>query len=90
MGLMPIVNPMNRSELAHALGASVQLHPNLNVTGRLLGAVTVADHSGAAREVVAPGLQLVFGAFDASLELQLPVVGHPFTSRTLLSAGAQW
>jgi hypothetical protein len=90
MGPAPIVNPMNRSELAHAIGASAPLHPNVNLTGRLLGAVTVADHSGAAREVVAPGLQLVLGAFDASLELQLPVVGHPFSSRTLLSVGAQW
>jgi len=90
MGPAPIVNPMNRSELAHALSASAQLHPNLNLTGRLLGAVTVADHRGAAREVVAPGVQLVFGAFDASLELQVPVVGHPFSSRTLLSVGAQW
>lgn len=89
-GPMPLVNPMNRSELAHALGASAKLHPNVRVTARLLGAVNAFDHNGVAREVVAPGMQLVTGAFDASLELQLPVVGKPFASRTLLSVGAQW
>jgi hypothetical protein len=90
MGPMPLVSPMNRSELTHAIGASAKLHANLRATGRLLGAINVFDHNGAPREVIAPGLQLVLGAFDASVELQLPVVGKPFTSRTLLSVGAQW
>lgn len=90
MGPMPIVNPMNRSELEHAVGASARVHPNLAITGRLLGAVTLFQHDGASREILAPGLQLLFGAFDASLEIQVPVVGTPFTSRTLLSVGAQW
>ena len=89
-GPMPRVNPMNRSELAHAIGASARLHPNLRVTARLLGAINLFDHNGEAREVVAPGLQLVTGVLDASLELQLPVIGKPFASRTLLSVGAQW
>ena len=87
---MPRVNPMNRSELAHAIGASATIHPNVRLTARLLGAVNVFDHNGSAREVMAPGLQLVLGALDASLELQLPVIGKPFASRTLLSVGAQW
>jgi len=87
---MPRVNPMNRSELAHAIGASARLHENVRVTARLLGAVNMFDHNGSPREVFAPGLQLVTGALDASLELQLPVVGKPFASRTLLSVGAQW
>jgi hypothetical protein len=90
MGPMPLVSPMNRSELTHAIGASARLHANLRVTGRLLGAVNLFDHNGAAREVVAPGLQLGMGALDASLELQVPVVGKPFMSRTLVSVGAQW
>jgi hypothetical protein len=90
MALMPIVNPMNRSELEHSIGASARVHANLALTGRLLGAVTMFDHAGAAREIVAPGLQLIFGAFDAALEVQVPIVGSPFTSRTLVSVGAQW
>jgi hypothetical protein len=90
MGPEPIVNPMNKSELAHAIGASVALRPSLRVTGRLFGAVSLFDHGGAAREVLAPGLQLIMGAFDASLEVQVPIVGQPFTSRTVISLGAQW
>jgi hypothetical protein len=90
MDPMPLVNPMNRSELTHAIGVSVAVQPALRVTGRLLGAVPFFDHAGSAREVLAPGLQVIMGAFDASLELQLPVVGKPFTSRTVATLGAQW
>jgi hypothetical protein len=86
----PIVNPMNRSELSHAIGASAPIHENLRLTGRLFGAVPLFDHAGAAREIIAPGLQVIAGAFDAGLELQLPVVGKPFDTRTVFSLGAQW
>jgi hypothetical protein len=89
-GPAPIVNPMNRSELMHAIGVSASVHPNLRVTGRLLGAVTLFNHAGYAREVIAPGLQFISGAFDFSVEQQLPLVGDPFVSRTLMSVGAQW
>ncbi|MEY4580560.1 MAG: hypothetical protein RL701_5263 [Pseudomonadota bacterium] len=89
-GPRPLVNPMNASELAHALSASARLHPNIQATGRLLGAVTLFDHAGAAREIIAPGLQLIMGAFDAALEIQVPIVGTPFTSRAVLTLGAQW
>jgi hypothetical protein len=89
-GPAPIVNPMNRSELTHAIGFSASVHPNVRVTSRLLGAVTLFDHAGYTREIVAPGLQFIAGAFDFALEQQLPVVGAPFVSRTLLSVGAQW
>jgi hypothetical protein len=90
MGPAPIVNPMNHSELTHAVGLSASVHPNLRLTGRLLGAVTLGAHDGAAREILAPGLQFIAGAFDFALEQQLPVVGDPFVSRTLVSVGAQW
>jgi hypothetical protein len=86
----PIVNPMNRSELSHSVGFSASVHPNLRLTGRLIGAVTLFNHAGAAREIIAPGLQLIVGAFDFALEQQLPIAGAPFVSRTLMSVGAQW
>jgi hypothetical protein len=89
-GPWPIVNPMNRSELTHSIGVSASVHPNLRLTGRLLGAVTLFNHAGAAREIIAPGLQLIAGAFDIALEQQLPIAGSPFVSRTLMSIGAQW
>jgi len=60
--------PMNRSGLAHAIGVSVAVQRALRVTRPLLGAAPFFDHAGSAREVVAPGLQVIMGAFDASLE----------------------
>jgi hypothetical protein len=89
-GPWPVVNPMNRSELTHSVGFSASVHPNLRVTGRLIGAVTLFNHAGTAREIIAPGLQFIVGAFDFALEQQLPVAGAPFVSRTLMSVGAQW
>lgn len=89
-GPWPIVNPMNRSEFTHSVGFGALVHPNVRVTGRLIGAVTLFNHAGAAREIIAPGLQFISGAFDVALEQQLPIAGSPFVSRTLMSVGAQW
>jgi hypothetical protein len=83
----PRVNPMNGSELEHALGLSYALHPNLSVTGRWLGAVALVDE-GTTRQVLAPGLQLVAGALDSALELQVPVAGDPFEIKLLVSVGS--
>lgn len=90
MGPAPIVNPMNKSELTHAFGVSYAVRPVLRVTARWLGAVTVADHAGVARQIIAPGLQWISGAFDAAIEVQVPLAGDPFKTRTLISLGAQW
>jgi hypothetical protein len=86
----PIVNPMNRSELEHALGVAYAVHPAVRLTGRALGAVPIAANDGQARQVLAPGLSLLFGPIDVSLELEWAVVGQPFTLRTQLGVGAQW
>jgi hypothetical protein len=89
-GVGPIVNPMNSAEVEHSLGLAYRAHERLRLLSRLYGAAPAGVKQGAAREIVAVGLQGVFGAFDAALEVELPVVGAPFQSRTLLSAGAQW
>lgn len=86
----PIVNPMNASELGHALGVAYAVHPAVRLTGRALGAVPVAARDGQPRQVLAPGLTLLFGPIDVSLELEWAVVGQPFTLRTQLGVGAQW
>ena len=46
--------------------------------------------AGQAREIVALGVQGILGIWDLSLEAQLPVLGSPFTARTLLAVGAEW
>lgn len=89
-GVQLIVNPMNRSELEHAIAASFALSPMVRVTGRLMGAVPVADSDGVAREVVAIGAQLVLGPTDLSIEQHLPVTGDPFSAKTVLSFSGQW
>lgn len=86
----PIVNPMNTSELGHALGVAYAVHPAVRLTGRAMGAVPIAARDGQARQVLAPGLTLLFGPIDVSLELEWAVIGQPFTLRTQLGVGAQW
>lgn len=89
-GAAPIVNPMNRSEIEHALGVAYAVHEVVRVTARVLGAVPVAVSDGAAREVAAAGVQLVWRAFDLSIEQHVPFVGSPFSSKTLLALSGQW
>jgi hypothetical protein len=89
-GAGPIVNPMNASEVEHALAAAYAMAPAFHLTARLYGAVPVAVKQGLAREIVALGMQALFGPLDVTLEVELPVVGTPFDARTLLAAGAQW
>lgn len=85
-----IVQPMNASEIEHALNLAVLLHPHVRALGRLFGAVPVADPAGEVREIAALGVQGILGIWDLSLEVQLPLVGSPFTARTLLAVGAEW
>jgi hypothetical protein len=85
-----IVQPMNASEVEHGISLALLFHPNMRATGRLFGAVPVADANGQAREIAALGLQGILGMWDLSLEAQLPLVGSPFVARTMLALGAEW
>jgi hypothetical protein len=89
-GPAPIVNPMNRSELEHALSAAFQWTDWLALTARIAGAVPIADDSGEARETLAFGPRFTLGAFDVGAEQELPLLGDPFRYRTLLRLGAQF
>jgi hypothetical protein len=90
MGPRPIVNPMNRSELEHAFSASVRVVDGLRALVRLYGATPAWDRRGEAREVLALGGQASVGPVDVRLELELPLVGTPFTQRLVLAAGAHF
>ena len=89
-GPQPIVQPMNRSELEHALALRLTLSSWLGGLARVAGAIPISDAHGAAREALGLGLDFVFAPFDLALEQELPLVGDPFRSRTLLRLGAQW
>lgn len=83
----PLVDPMNRYEVGHSARLSYEALTDLQVFGRLLGAVPAWTAEGQAREMVGAGVQAVVQMFDASAEVQVPIVGDPFTARLLLFVG---
>ncbi len=85
-----IVQPMNTSELTHALTLGLTLSPNLRLLGRIFGATPIAAQEGKVRELLALGAQGSFGRWDVGAEAQLPVVGSPFQARGLLTTGVAW
>lgn len=84
----PIVNPMNRSEVEHAITLGYELSPILFAGARLIGAIPVAAIYGKSREVAGFGLGAHCGPAQIQLELFLPLVGAPFDSKLVLSAAA--
>ena len=88
--VFPLVNPMNMQELEHAFSLGYAVHPQLELETRLLGAVPVNSPMGTARELWAAGVQASLGLFDFGVEVQLPLAGAIFRSKTLLSVAAQW
>ena len=86
----PIVNPMNRSEIEHALALQYTFWRSLFLVTRLYGAVPVADVHGRAREALGLGLGGQVSYFEFALEQHLPLAGTPFESKTLLRASASF
>ena len=83
----PIVQPMNRSEVELALSVAYRVTAQVAPFARLFGAVPVADAQGTARQAVAAGLIVTLGPVDVSAEVQVPIVGDPFTARGLVGGG---
>jgi hypothetical protein len=89
-GPAPLVNPMNRSELEHALVLSYAPLDLLRVVAGLYGATPVADAAGRAREVTGLGVVLRWWQLEVRAEVQLPLVGDPFSHKTLLELAARF
>jgi hypothetical protein len=87
-GPVPLVNPMNPSEVEHAFAVTFAFTEHLYAGGRLFGAVPVANRSGVAREVAGLALGVRFAPLEVGAELQFPLVGTPFTARTALTVAA--
>jgi hypothetical protein len=88
----PRVNPMNGSELEHALALAYAVHPNLSLTARWIGALAVEREGttrGVDRQLIGPGVQIETGVLDSAVEVQVPFVGDPFDFRLSVSIGAQ-
>jgi hypothetical protein len=83
-GLRPLVNPMNLSEVSHSFGLSYALVDGLRAQGRVYGATPVANVAGRPREAVSLGFLLNVAIVDMVIELHLPLVGQPFSHKTVL------
>lgn len=88
-GQAPLVDPMNSSELEHALGLGYEVGTHTQLALRSFGAVPIAAPGGASREVVAAGINFIGSLLVAGVELQVPVVGEPFTLKSVLSLAVQ-
>lgn len=89
-GPWPIVNPMNRSELEHAVTGAYQFADWFTLALRVYGAVPVGDDDGEAREIVAPAGVFTWGPTDFTLTGEVPVLGDPFDFRTTLGVAIRF
>ncbi|AKT37897.1 hypothetical protein [Chondromyces crocatus] len=89
-GPMPIVNPMNSSEVEAAVTVGYLLHEHLRVRGGMYGAIPVAAEGGASRGAVMLGGDLLFGPVDLGVEGHLPVAGDPFLAKAMVTAGVRF
>ncbi|MET0342967.1 MAG: hypothetical protein ABW252_18315 [Polyangiales bacterium] len=85
---VPLVNPMNRSEIEHALIVSLGLARGTSVHLSWLGAAPVDDPQGVNRQVLAAGASARFDPIELGFELQRPVAGDPFFMRLVLELTA--
>lgn len=84
-GRSPIVNPMNREELEHALALRLEVQRYLAVQARWFGAVPIGD--GVTRQVLGGGAAAHFEPWELLVELQAPVAGDPFVVRLVTQVG---
>ncbi len=83
-GSSPLVDPMNRSEVALSLGASLRASDGFGLHVAMRGAVPVGSEPGAARGILALGVTAAEGPVGTSVGVELPVVGAPFSSKLVL------
>jgi hypothetical protein len=83
----PIVNPMNRSELAGRLGGGFLIVDFLRIRTGVDAAVPVADDEGESRGIAVLGVDFLPDPFNATIEGQVPFAGDPFTAKGVFSAG---
>ena len=84
----PLVNPMNRSELEHALIASLGLRRHTSIHVGWLGAVPIHDPTGVTRQILVFGAAARVDAVELGFDIQRPVAGDPFFLRGVLQLTA--
>lgn len=88
-GGMPLVDPMNMSELAWSAGSDVAIGEKLTAGARLSGAVPVLEN-GVTR--VVGGVRAGWGdrKLSTAVEVQAGLVGDPFTVRGVLETSVSF
>jgi len=91
-GPMPLVEPMNMSELAGEARGDVAIGP-VRATARVAGAVPVGMPAGyrqASRAIAAVGARWSHDRIDADGEVQIGLAGDPFTVRGLVETAVHF
>lgn len=87
-GRSPLVNPMNREELTHALAVALGVQRHLSLHARWFGALVLGE--GVSREVLGGGVTLRFEYAELLVEMQKPVLGDPFDVKLVVQAAARF
>jgi len=87
-GMSPLVGPMNHREVGAALFVNGTLRPGIGVQ---LGAdLALPTGDGQTRSIVSGAILFDAGRLTSLVELELPLVGNPFTVRASTALGARW
>jgi hypothetical protein len=89
-GPIPLVDPMNSSEIFSALGVTWRIHDRWTLRAGVMGALPVALQAGEARLVASFGATLSWRDLFVDVEGQVPLYGNPFLGRTLVNAGVRF
>jgi hypothetical protein len=87
-GMMPLVDPMNMSELTWSAGGDIMVGRRVRVGGRALGGVPIG--AGLTRVIGAARVAWGTPHVTTALELQLGLVGDPFTIRSVVDTALRF
>ncbi len=87
-GMSPLVAPMNAREVLGALSITQRVLPQWGIRAGVDLAVPTGP--GLSRSIVFASVLFEAGAFDSSLELELPLLGDPFEARASTSLAVSW
>lgn len=89
-GMMPLVEPMNMSELTWSFGGDVPIAAGVRGGARFTGGIPVGAMAGTDRVIGAARVGWGSGRVDTAVELQAGLVGDPFTIRGVLSTALKF
>ncbi|MBV8759719.1 MAG: hypothetical protein JO257_20690 [Deltaproteobacteria bacterium] len=89
-GMMPLVEPMNMSELTWSVGGDVPITTGVRGGARFTGGVPIGAMAGTDRVIGAARIAWGSARVDTAVELQAGLVGDPFTIRGVVSTALRF